>query len=264
MLYSKIEGTGPEAEGRTGEAKPLVILHGFLGMSDNWKTLSGQYSAEGFEVHALDLRNHGRSFHSDEFTYEAMAGDLLEYCTGHGLQTIDLLGHSMGGKVAMLFAVTYPEKVNRLIIADIAPKSYAPHHDDILAALNAVDFSKKPGRAEVEAIMKPFVPDVGTRQFLMKNLYWETPEQLAFRFNLNVFNKSKDIIGEPLPDDARFDKPVLFIRGANSRYIHDEDMELIEKHFPQARLETVANAGHWLHAENPKDFFADTIAFLKA
>lgn len=254
MLYSKIEGIG----------RPLIIMHGFLGMSDNWKTLSGQYAAKGFQVHALDLRNHGHSFHSNEFTYEAMSRDLLEYCEGNRLESIDLMGHSMGGKVAMQFAVTYPEKVNKLIIADIAPKYYAPHHDDVFAAINAVDFSKKPGRAEVDEIMKPYVPDFGTRQFLMKSLYWQQPGQLAFRFNREVFNNSKGLIGEPLAAGTKFSKPVLFIRGENSHYIEDGDLPLILEHFPQAKLETVANAGHWLHAENPKEFLSKTIAFLKA
>jgi len=252
-LYSKIEGTG----------KPLLILHGFLGMSDNWKTLATQYAAVGFAVHALDLRNHGRSFHSEEFTYQAMAEDILAYCQVNNLDVVDIIGHSMGGKIAMLFAVTHPEKVNKLIVADISPKSYAPHHDDILAALNAVDFSKKPSRTEVEAIMTPYVPDFGTRQFLMKSLYWKTPEQLAFRFNLDVFNKNRDLVGEPLPANSVFEKPTLFIRGGNSNYIKDTDMELIKKHFPQATLETVVNAGHWLHAENPKEFFEKTLVFLK-
>lgn len=253
MLYSKIEGTG----------KPLLIIHGFLGMSDNWKTLSGQYAAAGFQVHAPDLRNHGRSFHSDEFTYEAMAQDIYDYCRANGLDSAAIIGHSMGGKVAMLFSVLHPEKVNKLVVADISPKYYQPHHDDILAALNAVDFSKKPGRADVEEIMKPYVPDFGTRQFLMKNLYWKEAGQLAFRFNLEVFNKNRELVGESLPEDSVFGKPVLFIRGANSNYIKDEDMALIRKHFPQAELETVSNAGHWLHAENPKEFFEKTVSFLK-
>lgn len=254
MLYAKIEGSG----------SPLLILHGFLGMSDNWKTLGGQYAKAGFEVHMLDLRNHGRSFHSDEFTYQAMVQDVLDYCEANNLETITLLGHSMGGKVAMLFAVTHPEKVAKLIIADIAPKSYAPHHDDIMAGLNAVDFSTKPDRSEVEEAMKPFVPDFGTRQFLMKNLYWKTPDQLAFRFNLAVFNEHMELIGEPLESHAVFEKPTLFIRGANSNYIKDGDSELITAHFPKAVIETVANAGHWLHAENPKDFLNKTLAFLNA
>jgi esterase len=253
MLYSKIEGAG----------QPLIILHGFLGMSDNWKTLATQYANEGFQVHALDLRNHGRSFHSDEFTYQAMANDILEYCTANNLENVSIIGHSMGGKVAMFFAVAHPEKVNKLIVADISPKSYAPHHDDILAALNAVDFSKKPSRADVEEIMKPYVPDFGTRQFLMKNLYWKTPDQLAFRFNLDVFNNNRELVGESLPANAVFEQPTLFIRGDLSNYIKDEDLTLIKTHFPNAILETVPNAGHWLHAENPKVFFEKTVAFLK-
>jgi esterase len=254
MLYSKIEGGGT----------PLLILHGFLGMSDNWKTLSGQYAAAGFQVHALDLRNHGRSFHSDEFTYQAMSGDILEYCEANQLDSIHLIGHSMGGKVAMFFATSHPEKVDKLIVADISPKYYAPHHDDILAALNAVDFSKKPGRAEVEETMKSFVPDFGTRQFLMKNLYWKEPDQLTFRFNLEVFNKNLDLIGTRLPEDAVFEKPVLFVRGANSGYIRDADLPLIRQHFPKSQLVTIQNAGHWLHAENPKDFLNETLVFLQA
>lgn len=264
MLYSKIEGAGPEAAGRTGEAKPLLILHGFLGMSDNWKTLAGQYAAEGYQVHALDLRNHGRSFHSDEFTYEAMVKDVLEYCTSNNLESVDIIGHSMGGKVAMFLATSAPGKIDKLIVADIGPKYYHPHHQDIMAALNAVDFSKKPGRAGVEEIMKPFVPDFGTRQFLMKNLYWKEPDQLAFRFNLDVFNSEIDNVGKALPENAIFEKPALFIRGGNSGYIHDGDFELIKHHFPKARIVTIKNAGHWLHAESPKEFFETTMLFLKA
>lgn len=253
MLYSKIEGEG----------KPFIILHGYLGMSDNWKTLGTQFAAEGFQVHMLDLRNHGRSFHSEEFTYEAMVQDILEYCNENNLEAIDLLGHSMGGKVAMLFATTYPEKVNKLIIADIGPKYYAPHHQDIMAGLNAVDFSQKPSRNEVDEIVEKYIPDFGTRQFLLKSLYWVEPGQLGFRFNLDMFNRKIENIGNPLPENAVFEKPTLFLRGGNSNYIKDADMDLIKKHFPLAELKTIPNAGHWLHAENPAAFYTETIAFLK-
>ncbi len=253
MLYSKIDGNG----------KPLLILHGFLGMSDNWKTLATQYAAEGFEVHATDLRNHGRSFHSDDFSYEIMVQDILEYCQANNLTKIDLIGHSMGGKVAMLFATTYPEIVNKLIVADIGSKFYPQHHQLILAGLNAVDFSKKPSRTEVDEIVKHHIPDFGTRQFLLKSLYWQTPEQLAFRFNLAVFNNKIDEIGKALPENNVFEKPTLFIRGGNSNYILDEDLDGIKKHFPLAILETIPSVGHWLHAENPKMFFDLTSSFLK-
>jgi pimeloyl-ACP methyl ester carboxylesterase len=232
-------------------------------MSDNWKTLGARYAAEGFAAHLLDLRNHGRSFHAQEFTYEAMATDILEYCDANNLSNVDLIGHSMGGKVAMQFAVTYPEMLNKLIVADIAPKYYAPHHDQIMAALNAVDFSRRPSRNDIDEIMKPFVPDMGTRQFLMKNVYHRSPGQLAFRFNLEVFNDHMDIIGKPLETGKVFSGPVMFIRGAKSHYVHKDDMQLIREHFPAAKLATVPNAGHWLHADNPDDFLNITLNFLK-
>lgn len=251
-LYSKIEGSG----------KPLLILHGFLGMSDNWKTLGTQYATLGYEVHMLDLRNHGRSFHSEEFNYEVMVQDVVAYCNEKQLENINIIGHSMGGKVAMLLAVKHPELIRKLIVGDIGSKYYAPHHQDILAGLNAVDFSKKPSRTEVDAIVAQYIPDFGTRQFLMKSLYWQTPEQLAFRFNLPVFNKEIEHIGTALPANAHFEKPTLFIRGGHSNYIKDEDWQDIQKYFPNAVLATIPNVGHWLHAENPKAFFEITSEFL--
>lgn len=252
MLFSKIEGQG----------RPLLIIHGFLGMSDNWKTLSMQYVAQGFQVHALDLRNHGKSFHADDFTYKVMMDDVVEYCQFHQLTSVDVIGHSMGGKVAMLLATTYPELVNKLIVADIGPKYYPPHHDVILASLNAVDFSKKPSRSDVEEIVSEYIHDFGTRQFLLKNLYWQEPGQLAFRFNLKVFNEKIATIGEALPFESHFEGPTLFLRGDKSDYILDSDFETILHHFPKAEIATVSNAGHWLHAENPAEFFEKTVHFL--
>nr|WP_294928098.1 alpha/beta fold hydrolase [uncultured Flavobacterium sp.] len=253
MLYSKIEGQG----------KPFIIMHGFLGMSDNWKTLAGQYVDAGFQVHILDLRNHGRSLHSDEWSYEVMVQDVFEYCQANQLTKIDILGHSMGGKIAMLFATMHPEVVDKLIVADIGPKFYKQHHEDILAGLNAVDFSVKPSRSDVEEIVAQYVPDFGTRQFLLKSLYWKEPGQLAFRFNLAAFNSNLDAIGKPLQEDLVFDKPTLFIRGGNSGYILDTDFDTIRQQFPMAKFETIPNAGHWLHAENPELFFELSTEFLK-
>jgi esterase len=253
MLYSKIEGQG----------KPLLIIHGFLGMSDNWKTLAGQYVAEGFQVHALDMRNHGKSFHSDDFSYPVMVQDVVEYCKLNQLDLVNVIGHSMGGKIAMLFATSYPELVDKLIVADIGPKYYPPHHQTILRALNAVDFSKKPSRVEVEQLIAEYITDFGTRQFLLKNLYWQELGQLAFRFNLPVFNQEIEVIGEALPFENHFNKPTLFLRGDHSDYILDSDFETIIHHFSVAIIQTIPNAGHWLHAENPTDFFEKTSRFLQ-
>jgi len=253
MLYSKIEGSG----------QPLVIMHGFLGMSDNWKTLATQFAENGFEVHSLDLRNHGRSMHSVEFNYQIMVDDVVEYCQEKDLNSICLLGHSMGGKVAMFTATQFPNLVEKLIVADIGVKYYPPHHDEILNGLAAVDFSRKPSRSDVEEILTPYIQDFGTRQFLMKSLYWKELGQLAFRFNLDAFIANKDIIGEALTENAVFNKPTLFLRGANSNYILTADFAAIQQHFPQSALESISNAGHWLHAENPKDFYESVLIFLK-
>lgn len=254
MLYSKIEGAG----------KPFVIMHGFLGMSDNWKTLGTKFAENGFQVHMLDLRNHGRSIHSEAFNYQLMVNDVVEYCQENELTSIYLLGHSMGGKVAMFTATQFPDLVEKLIVADIGVKYYKPHHEEILSGLSAVDFSKKPNRSEVEEILTAFIPDFGTRQFLMKSLYWKEAGQLDFRFNLQSFIANKDIIGEALGDEAIFQKPTLFLKGANSNYILNSDTPEILKHFPQAEIEVIPNAGHWLHAENPADFYNKTIRFLEA
>ncbi len=253
ILHSRIEGTG----------KPFVILHGFLGMSDNWKTLGSQFAEEGFQVHMLDMRNHGKSFHSDDFSYEDMANDVKVYCDYHNLENIILLGHSMGGKTAMLLATLHPELIEKLIIADIGPKFYPQHHQSILEGLNAVDFSEQPSRSEVEETVAKYITDFGTRQFLLKSLYWKEKEQLAFRFNLDVFNKKIEEIGKALPESNKFEKPTLFLRGAKSDYILDSDFEIIHNHFPNVTIETISNAGHWLHAENPTDFYSKTINFIE-
>ena len=245
------------------EVRNLIILHGFLGMADNWKTLGMQYAQEGFQVHLLDLRNHGRSFHSETFNYDVMVQDVLDYCKANNIEKIDCIGHSMGGKVAMLLATKYPVLINKLIVADIGPKFYPQHHQSILAGLNVVDFSLKPSRSEVEGILSKYISDFGTRQFLLKSLYWVEPGQLAFRFNLSVFNKQIDQIGTALPENARFENPTLFIRGGNSNYILDSDFEAIKKHFPNAEFKTIPNVGHWIHAEKPQEILELTLKFLK-
>lgn len=253
MIHSRIEGES---------GKPLIIIHGFMGMGDNWKTLGLKYVEKGFQVHAVDMRNHGKSFHSDEFTYSAMVQDLVEYIQANNLGVVDMIGHSMGGKTAMLFAMQHPELLDRLVVADIGPQYYPPHHQDILAGLNAVDFSTKPSRNEVEEVMAQHIPDFGTRQFLMKNLYWVEPGQLGFRFNLPVFNEKVENIGEALPEGSVYDKPTLFLRGDKSKYIREQDLALIAEHFPNYEIKTITNSGHWVHAENPAEFLEYTLEFL--
>lgn len=252
MIYSKVEGTG----------KPFLIIHGFLGMSDNWKSLSTQFANEGFEMHLLDMRNHGRSFHSNEFNYEVMVQDVLNYVNDKKIDTFILLGHSMGGKVSMNFACDYPERVAKLLVADISPREYARHHQEVMTALNAVDFSKVTTRKEIEDVMSEFVKDFGTLQFLMKNVHRVTSDSFGFRFNLEAFNNDESIIGEALAVNKKFDGPTLFLKGDRSKYIQESDYVDIRNHFPNSMVKIISNSGHWLHAENPHDFFIKVNEFI--
>lgn len=246
-----------------GEGKPFIILHGFLGMGDNWKTLGKKYSELGYQVHLVDQRNHGRSPHSPEFSYKHLSADLLEYLNDHQLEDIILLGHSMGGKTAMDFACRHPELVKKLLIADIAPKFYAPHHQTILDSLQALDFSEITSRNDAEDVLKNYIKEPGTRMFLLKNLYRKEKTTFGLRINLSTLTTKVEEIGKALTNDFTYNKPTLFLRGALSNYILNEDMELINAHFPNAELKTVANASHWLHAENPVDFFEYSASFIK-
>jgi len=246
-----------------GEGQAFVILHGFLGMNDNWKTLGRQFEEQGFEMHLVDQRNHGHSFHHDAFNYQVLVEDLKSYCDAHNLEKIILLGHSMGGKTAMLFAVTYPELVSKLIIADISPRFYPIHHEKILEGLSALNFDELKSRGEADKILEHYVSDFGTRQFLLKNLYWIEKGKLALRINLEVLKENVSEIGEELPMYSSFNGDTLFLRGEKSEYILDQDESLIKRHFPNSNVITIANVGHWLHAENPKDFFDQVIVFVR-
>lgn len=247
-----------------GEGKPFVILHGFLGMSDNWKTLGSQFSKLGFQVHLVDQRNHGRSFHDDAFNYEVLAQDLKLYCDEHNLKDIVLLGHSMGGKTAMLFATECSELVSKLLVADISPRFYPVHHDAILNGLSELDFDTIKSRGEADKVLSKYVSEVGTRMFLLKNLYWVEKGQLGLRINLEVLKGEVAEVGEALPSYAIFEKDTLFLRGDRSEYIGVGDEVIIKNHFPKAEIVTISNAGHWLHAENPKDFFEAVISFVNS
>lgn len=245
-----------------GEGQPFLILHGFLGSGDNWKTLGNQFSEKGYQVHLIDQRNHGRSFHSDEFSYQVMSNDLAAYCEHYQLDNIILLGHSMGGKTVMEFATVYPEKVSKLIVADIGPKAYPQHHQDILKGLSSLNFNEISSRGMADEEISKYIPHFGTRQFLLKNLYWVEKGKLGLRINLPVLIKEYDIVGDALSENALFEKETLFVKGEKSQYIIDMDEILIHKHFPKATIETISKAGHWLHADNPKEFFEKIMEFL--
>ncbi len=245
-----------------GEGEPLVILHGFLGMGDNWKTHGKRISSLGYQIHLVDQRNHGRSFHDDAFNYELMSDDLLRYCEHHGLKKFTLLGHSMGGKTAMFFTAENPEYVEQLVIVDISPRFYPVHHDVVLRGLEALDIDGMRSRAVADEELSAFVPEAWVRQFLLKNLYWAEKGQLSFRFNLDALTSNVAEVGEALPEEFIIETETLFLRGERSEYISSSDPELIAYQFPNSELVTIKEAGHWVHAENPEEFLKALKNFL--
>lgn len=245
-----------------GEGTPFLILHGFLGMGDNWKTLGSQFAEAGYQVHLIDQRNHGKSPHSEDFDYEIMANDIKEYCRQHNLTNIILLGHSMGGKTAMLVAAQNPNLVKKLIVVDIAPKYYAPHHQQILDGLTALEEANLSSRKEAENLLKEFISNKGIRLFLLKNLERESQDKLCLKLNLSALKTNIDKVGEALPEDQKYPRETLFIRGENSDYITSEDEATIKNHFPEAEIISIPGAGHWVHAENSEAFYEVVLKFL--
>ncbi len=246
-----------------GEGKPLIIMHGLFGMLDNWQTFGKAISQLGYEVHMLDMRNHGRSPHSLEHNYQVMADDLEEYLDDHNIDEADILGHSMGGKVAMVFATENEERTKSLTVVDIAPKAYPVHHEEIIKGLNSLDFSVLKSRGEATEQLGKYIDNFAVKQFLLKSLYWEEKTKLALRFNLDVIDQNINMVGEALFDDATYSGPALFIDGELSNYIKPEDTLLINRHFPNARIETILGSGHWVHAEQPELFYKCIAQFLE-
>ncbi|GAC1369167.1 MAG: alpha/beta fold hydrolase [Hymenobacter sp.] len=251
-----------------GQGHPLVILHGLFGTLDNWQTLARRWATEaGLRVVSVDLRNHGRSFHSPEHSYALMAQDVLALFDHlHLGPDITLLGHSMGGKVAMRLALDHPDRLARLIVLDIAPRfSNMGHQDAILAGLHAVDLAAIANRQEADAALARHIDNVGTRQFLLKNLYRQADNSFAWRINLPVLAAELAAIGAPTTGPVPFLKPALFIRGGNSDYITPDDkLHGIPAAFPNSQVVTVLDAGHWVHAEKPDEVFGLVRAFAGA
>lgn len=243
------------------EEQVLVILHGLFGSLDNWQSVAKELSAY-YTVYIVDQRNHGKSPHYPEHTYSLMANDLKEFLVEQGIEQTHLLGHSMGGKTVMQFAIENPEFIQKMIVADIAPKYYAPHHQDIISALKSVDFNVCDSRQAVQDKIGESIKNKGVQQFLMKGLTWVEKGQLGWKFNLDVLSAQIHNIGEELVGFAYFTNPTLFMRGENSDYITEDDIDTIEEIFPMAQYATISDAGHWLHAENPSEFIEKAVDFL--
>jgi esterase len=244
-----------------GDGPPLIILHGLLGSADNWRAMSRRLGAH-YGVFAVDLRNHGRSPHSDVFDYDVMVADLREFIVQQALGRIMLLGHSMGGKVAMQFALDYPERVDRLVIVDIAPKPYELSQRDLLEALRSLDLSRYKSFGEVDSALASRVSGQSLRQFLLKNLAKDENGRLRWQVHLEAIYRNYDKLAQGFAPERTFDKPTLFIRGGRSNYIEDDDARLIRQIFSQAEIATLPEAGHWVHADSPNEFFQTVMNFL--
>lgn len=248
---------------QTGDSGPaLVILHGIFGSADNWLTVAKTLGAH-FRVFTVDQRNHGRSPHSDDFDYQVMAADLKEFLDDQSLSDAVVIGHSMGGKTAMQFAMNYPAAWSKLVVVDIAPKFYPIHHAQILAGLNALDLGALKTRQEAEAAMLRYEDHPGVRQFLLKNLYRDSATGgFGWRLNLPVLTRDIHLVGSELTGLHVLTKPVLFLRGSESGYILPEDEHDILRIFPNARIETIEGASHWVQSDQPEAFVKAVTDFI--
>ena len=246
-----------------GAGPPVVILHGLFGSLNNWHTLAGRLG-EHFLVLTIDQRNHGRSPHSEEFTFQAMAGDLFRFLEDRGLARASILGHSMGGKTAMEFAFRHPQMVEKLIVVDIAPRAYQPGHDEILDAMAALDLSSYSNRAEINRALDSRIPDLRVRQFILTNLKRYAGGHYTWRINLDVLRRKYGEVTKAQTSDAPFPGPTLFLRGELSPYVGDEDLPAIHRLFPAASVCAISGAGHWVHADKPEEFFRVILHFLGA
>jgi esterase len=249
----------------TGSGQPIIILHGLFGQSDNWNTFAKAIGEKGFRAITVDQRNHGLSPHSDTWTLEAMAEDLHEFIEEHQLRHPILLGHSMGGKTVMYFEKMFAGISDKLIIVDIAARAYPAGHTAVLEALHAVDLNKISNRKEAEAVMKEYLGDFGTRQFLLKNLHWKdaTHTRMDWRFNLKVISDNYENIIAAVPEGLS-NAPALIVRGERSEYVTENDLADFKKRFPDSESVTIEGAGHWVHAEKPELFFEKVFEFIKA
>ncbi len=246
----------------------IVILHGIFGSSDNWLTVSKAIAERGYRVILVDQRNHGHSPRSTEFDYPSMAADLRELLTDLRLEKPILVGHSMGGKTVMHYAVAYrdaepPGAFSRLVIVDIAPKAYPVHHAEIIRGLKAIDLASLKSRNEADVILSQYEPLLPVRQFLLKNLYRNDQNQFDWRLNLPVIEQKLEGVGDALTNTGTVTEPTLFIRGALSNYIREADYAHIRAIFPNAVIETIDGAGHWVQAEKPAEFVAVLMNFLR-
>ena len=244
-----------------GQGPPLIILHGLFGSLDNWMT-HARTLASDFTVYLVDQRNHGKSPHSEEWNYLLMAEDLYELMDRETIYSSHILGHSMGGKTAIQFAMLYPERIDKLVIADMGVKAYVPHHVQIIRAMNAVELGQVSSRKEVDQKLAESIKDVGIRQFLLKGLGRNEEKAFSWKFNLKVLTEKYPEVLTQIDLVDPFGKPTFFIHGGKSNYILSKDKVEIRTYFPEVEFYEIPGAGHWLHAEAPEVFITKVREFL--
>lgn len=235
-----------------GEGHPLVLMHGLFGSADNWRSMA-RYFSRFYRVISVDLRNHGRSPHSDTQDFVSMAADIEQLCGDLGLHKVHVIGHSLGGKVAMQFAAEQPAWVEKLVVVDISPRRYFSEHTPLMDAMLALDLNSLGSRTAVDEALSEKVRDKSVRQFLLMNLQSDD-NGLYWRINLPALKANYQQLMAPVCEDMTVSADSLFVYGGSSEYVTAEDRSLIKHHFPQAQFQAIEKAGHWVHAERPQQF----------
>ena len=244
-----------------GSGKPLIILHGLFGSSDNWQTLAKRFSERRLVI-VPDLRNHGQSPRAHEINYPVMARDIHELLAGLQLEPADLIGHSMGGKTAMQFSLSYPGETGKLVVADISPRKYPIHHDGYIDSLLKLDLASFRRREEVDEALSEDIKSTPVRQFLLKNLARDHDGHFTWKIDLRSIKNNLENLSEEINSRSVFHNPSLFIAGGRSDYMSIKDIPVIKKLFPDSRFMTFEDSGHWIHADNPERFYAEVTRFL--
>lgn len=245
----------------SGQGEPIVLVHGLFGSLENLGMIARGLSGQ-FEVHSLDVRNHGRSPHSDVHTYDAITADIIGYLDSCGLSRCHFLGHSMGGKAVMHLALNFPDRVNKLIVADIAPVKYEPHHNEIFEGLLSLPLAEVQSRRDADKLLASTIKTPSVRQFLLTNLVKEGSSGFSWRMNLKSLCKNYHHIMAGLTSDRSFDGDVLLITGGQSNYVQSQHREHVLQLFPNIDMKIIPDTGHWLHAEKPELFVKICQRFL--
>lgn len=243
-----------------GNGKPVIIAHGLFGSLDNWMSI-GNILGEFFRVYLVDMRNHGKSPHSPLMNYQLMAEDLYRFMDEHSLEETSIIGHSMGGKAAMKLTLDQPERFHKLIVVDIGTKAYEPRHDQIIRGLKSIHIERIGSRQEADSALSQYISDQSIRQFLLKGLYRNDQKKFEFRYNLDVLSQNIEEIGAEIQGVPSY-VDTMFVRGTQSDYILETDIPDLEEIFPNCLVETINEAGHWIHAEKPDEFIQVILPFL--